>query len=50
MQPDPTDYAWKFRYPGTPYEPSREEAATALEVAREVVGAIRNLLSGEVPL
>jgi HEPN domain-containing protein len=28
-----TDYAWKFRYPGTPYEPSREEAATALELA-----------------
>jgi len=35
-----TQYAWKFRYPGDPGEPSREEAETAIALAREVHEAI----------
>lgn len=31
-----TEYAWKYRYPGEPMEPDREEAQEALGVAREV--------------
>lgn len=31
-----TEYAWKFRYPGEPNEPSREEADAALSLAREL--------------
>ena len=31
-----TAYAWKFRYPGEPGEPSREEVASALAIATEV--------------
>lgn len=31
-----TEYAWKFRYPGEPNEPSQEEADEALATAREV--------------
>lgn len=31
-----TDYAWKFRYPGEPEEPPREEAEQALTLARKV--------------
>ncbi len=31
-----TDYAWKFRYPGEPDEPSVAEAQEALAIAREV--------------
>jgi len=33
-----TEYAWRFRYPGEPSEPSREEAEEALNIAREVFG------------
>ncbi len=29
-----TDFAWKYRYPGEPEEPSREETETALALAR----------------
>ena len=43
-----TDYAARFRYPGEPYEPSPEEAATALELARETVAAVLERLPGEV--
>lgn len=32
-----TEYAWRFRYPGDPEEPSAEEAAAALATAREVL-------------
>ena len=32
-----TDYAWKFRYPGDPQEPSAEEATSALATARAVL-------------
>lgn len=35
-----TEYAWKFRYPGEPEEPSSQEAEEALATAREVYAAI----------
>ena len=35
-----TEYAWKFRYPGQPDEPSLAEAKAALVLAREVYDAI----------
>lgn len=43
-----TDYAWKFRYPGEPDEPPREEAEDALALAREVYDAILGRLPAEV--
>ena len=43
-----TDYAWKFRYPGEPDEPPREEAEEALALAREVYEAILARLPEEV--
>ena len=35
-----TPYAWKYRYPGEPAEPSPREAEAALALAREVYEAI----------
>lgn len=35
-----TEYAWKFRYPGEPEEPSLEEAEEALAIARQVYEAV----------
>jgi len=35
-----TEYAWRFRYPGEPAEPSVGEARAALAVAERVVSAI----------
>ncbi len=35
-----TEYAWKFRYPGEPEEPSQQEAEEALATAREVYAAV----------
>ena len=35
-----TQYAWKFRYPGEPGEPSLEEANVSIDLAREVYEAI----------
>jgi len=35
-----TEYAWKFRYPGEPEEPTVAEAEEALVLAREVHDAI----------
>ena len=35
-----TEYAWKFRYPGEPEEPSLQEAEEALATARQVYAAI----------
>jgi HEPN domain-containing protein len=32
-----TEYAWKFRYPGTPGEPSAAEVGEAMEAARELL-------------
>jgi HEPN domain-containing protein len=43
-----TDYAWKYRYPGEPDEPSREEAESALALAGEVYEAVLGRLPGEV--
>jgi HEPN domain-containing protein len=43
-----TQYAWKFRYPGEPEEPSTEEAQAALEIARETYEAILERLPQEV--
>jgi hypothetical protein len=39
-----TEYAWKFRSPGEPTEPSREEADEALRLARGVFDAILSSL------
>ncbi len=39
-----TQYAWKFRYPGEPEEPSREEAEISIALAREVYEAIVSLV------
>jgi HEPN domain-containing protein len=35
-----TPYAWAFRYPGESEEPTRDEAESALALAREVVAAL----------
>ncbi len=35
-----TEYAWKFRYPGEPEEPSPEEAGEARALAHEVYAAV----------
>ena len=35
-----TEYAWKFRYPGEPEEPTLEEAQSALVTAKEVYEAV----------
>ncbi len=43
-----TEYAWKFRYPGEPDEPSREEAEEALALARQVYVIVIARLPGEV--
>ena len=43
-----TEYAWKFRYPGEPAEPTREEAGEALATAREVYDALLSRLPGEI--
>jgi HEPN domain-containing protein len=45
---DLTEYAWKYRYPGEPEEPSREETESALALAREVYDAILQRLPDEV--
>ena len=45
---DLTPFAWRFRYPGTPSVPAREEAEEALAVAREVYQAILDRLPEEV--
>jgi HEPN domain-containing protein len=43
-----TQYAWKYRYPGEPGEPSREEAMAALATAESVLDAILARLSDAV--
>lgn len=40
-----TQYTWKYRYPGEPEEPSREEAERAIALGREVYEAVVSLLS-----
>ena len=43
-----TSYAWKFRYPGTPEEPTQREAQDAWTVAREVYTTLLARLPNEV--
>jgi len=43
-----TKYAWKFRYPDDPDEPTREEAERALALAREVFQAVLERLPPDV--
>jgi hypothetical protein len=40
-----TAYAWKFRYPGEPYEPETAEAEEVLEIARIVFEEILRRLT-----
>ena len=42
-----TEYAWRYRYPGEPMEPDREEAQKALGLARDVWREILGLLPEE---
>ena len=43
-----TKYAWKYRYPGDPAEPTSQEATESLAIAREVYDAVLSRLPGEV--
>jgi HEPN domain-containing protein len=43
-----TEYAWAFRYPGEPEEPTREEADEALSLAKAVYEAVLERLPEEV--
>ncbi|HWP28954.1 MAG TPA: HEPN domain-containing protein [Chloroflexota bacterium] len=43
-----TEYAWKYRYPGEPESPTREEAEGALGLARAVYEAVLARLPDEV--
>lgn len=43
-----SEYASKFRYPGEPDEPTREETDQALALARELHEAIRSQLASEL--
>ena len=42
-----TKYAWRFRYPGAPYEPQREEAEDAMGMASRLLEAINTQLQIE---
>jgi len=43
-----TEYAWKFRYPGDPEEPTAAEAAEALAIAQAVCQALLDRLPPDV--
>lgn len=43
-----TKYAWRFRYPGAPYEPTLEEGQAAAVLTREVLDGIALRLPREV--
>jgi HEPN domain-containing protein len=43
-----TDYAWKYRYPGESSDPDREEAESALRLAREMYDAVLERLPAGV--
>jgi HEPN domain-containing protein len=43
-----TEYAWKFRYPGEPVEPTLGEAHQAMVITHQVVEAIIERLPAEV--
>jgi HEPN domain-containing protein len=40
-----TEYVWRFRYPGEPFEPEREEVEEALGLARRVVAKVERLVA-----
>lgn len=42
-----SEYAWKFRYPGSPYEPTAAEAQEAIAIARSIVEAVFSRLPAE---
>jgi len=42
-----TIYAWRFRYPGAPYSPDREEAERAMQMASQLLDAIASRLNTE---
>jgi len=41
-------FAWAFRYPGDPEEPTRDEAESALGLAREILEAMLSRLPVEL--
>jgi HEPN domain-containing protein len=43
-----TEYAWRFRYPGDPEEPTYHETQSALAIARDVFQAILERLPADV--
>ena len=43
-----SEYAWRFRYPGTPYEPPAAEARDAIATARAIVEAVLSRLPPEL--
>jgi hypothetical protein len=43
-----SQYAWRFRYPGAPYVPDREEAEQAQKLAADLFQAIRELLNSRM--
>lgn len=43
-----SEYAWKFRYPGSPDEPTSEEVHEALSVARGIVEAVLSRVPADV--
>jgi HEPN domain-containing protein len=43
-----SQYAWRFRYPGEPYEPTAEEVRRALQLAHETFEAVLSRLPAEV--
>ena len=43
-----TKYAWRFRYPGAPYQPSLQEMEEARALAREAYQAVLDRLPAEV--
>ncbi len=43
-----TEYAWKFRYPGGPYEPTAEETVDAIAISRAVLDAVLGRLPSEL--
>lgn len=42
-----TEYAWRFRYPGEPFEPERAEIRESLEIARTFVLAAERVTMGD---
>lgn len=43
-----TGYAWVFRYPETPVDPTREETQRALQLARAVVDSVLERLPSQL--